>query len=433
MPGFYRIIHSKLVSKHLPLAVFTFLICCLISGCVNSPDGMRWTHFSIDSQLYGNGYGTGSIGLADYDGDGDLDIALSRRQALSAYWYERDNDSTWIRHTIGTSEQLGRALGAEALDVDRDGLTDYVINSVWFKNPGGLGQNPDKPWPISEYDAEGRHDVVAGDVDGDGYQDILTYGYYGKEHDKLAWFDASADLERYVISDGFGHHGGIAPNGVGDLDGDGDLDIVVPEYWFANPGDGRSDWDRHEWPYEPIPHATYGKSIRSWITDIDADGENDIVFSDCDTRNSHVYWCRNTGGGAGWVRQMLPDPPTAIGDVPGTGSFHSLGVADFDLDGDLDIFAGEQEDSTMSGREPLLSMKPKGLKERGVIWLSDGATDPTWTVYVIHVDNPGWHDARLGDVDGDGDIDIVSKVWNKDGEYYHADYWRNDINSAYNP
>jgi hypothetical protein len=32
----------------------------------------------------------------------------------------------------------------------------------------------------------------------------------------------------------------------------------------------------------------------------------------------------------------------------------------------------------------------------------------------------------VGDVDGDGDDDLVSKIWNADGPTYHADYWRND-------
>jgi hypothetical protein len=141
-----------------------------------------------------------------------------------------------------------------------------------------------------------------------------------------------------------------------------------------------------------------------------------------------VYWVRNEDGGKTWQSIQLPDPPTREGEVEGTGSFHSLGIADFDLDGDLDIFAGEQEDPDVYMEENgLLAMKPRGLKERGVIWENNGSTSPQFTPVVIHIDNPGWHDASLGDIDGDGDVDIATKVWNADGPNYHADYWRNDI------
>ena len=409
--------------SYLKNALVTIIIACalFVVSAFEKQEAMEWKHFAIADPLPGSGWGTGGPALADFDGDGDLDAAISRRETLSAYWFERKNDSTWVRHVMGESKHLERALGATALDIDRDGFVDVVINNVWFKNPGKLGHDPDAVWKTGEYDG-GGHDLVAADIDQDGYLDLVAY--HGI---KVAWFDCSQNMKKIIVGEGEKNHGGIAPKGIGDLNGDSYQDIVIPGYWFENPGRGVGIWNRHEWPHVPIMHATYGTSIRSWVVDLDNDGDNDIVYSDCDTGHSHVYWVENLGNGAEWKRHKLPDPPTPPGSVSGTGSFHSLGVADFDRDGDLDIFAGEQEDSTMTGRDPLLPMKTPGLKERGVIWLNSSPTNPSFTCVLIHVDNPGWHDAVLGDVDGDGDSDIVSKVWNKDGKNYHADYWRNDI------
>ena len=53
-----------------------------------------------------------------------------------------------------------------------------------------------------------------------------------------------------------------------------------------------------------------------------------------------------------------------------------------------------------------------------------------WTHFTIADPLPGsaWGTGGipLADFDGDGDTDIITKVWNKHGDAYHADYWRNE-------
>jgi hypothetical protein len=390
-----------------------------ISSADKESQFTKWKHFTITPSLPGSAWGTGGIGVADFNNDGKPDVAVSRRETETAYWFERKEDAVWVRHTIATSENLKRTLGTAALDMDLDGWIDVVFWGVWFKNPGKDALY-NTPWKAFSYEG-GGHDVIAADISGDNIPDLITYDGH-----VLCWFDPSSNLSKAVILDGRNDHGGIAPNGVGDLNGDGHPDIVIPGLWLENPGRGRGQWRQHSWPHKPIKKASYGTSMRVWVADINSDGANDIVYSDCDTGFSHVYWVENKKAGKSWIRHQLPDPP---GDSR-TGSFHSLGVADFNQDGTLEIFAGEQEDpDTYMTGNGLLPMKPPGLKERGVIWIRLKGTAPLFKPVVIHEDNPGWHDAVLVDVDADGDIDIVNKVWNADGPAYHMDFWRNDIKS----
>jgi VCBS repeat protein len=380
----------------------------------------EWTHFVVTEDLPGFAWGTGGIAVGDFDGDSDLDFALSRREPQTAYWFERESDAKWTRHTIAKADQLKRTLGAAALDLDLDGAVDVAFWGVWFKNPG-KARLADTAWEAIAYDG-GGHDVIAADINGDEVTDLLTYDGH-----VLCWFDPANHLAKTTILEGREEHGGIAPRGVADLNGDGHADIVIPGVWLENPGRGETKWQEHVWPHLPVEKASYGTSMRVWLADVDGDGDNDIVWSDCDTGFSHVYWVENGGRGERWTRHRLPDPP---GDSR-TGSFHSLAVVDFDRDGKLEIFSGEQEDpDTYMMSNGLLPMKPKDLKERGVIWARSGGKGVEFAPVVIHVDNPGWHDVAAFDVDGDGDVDLVSKVWNADGEAYHVDYWRNDIRSA---
>ncbi len=409
-----------------PVLLFFVMINICVIGLAQEKSLPGWKHYSIDHILPGSSWGTGGTALADFNKDGKPDVAISRRNTKSAYWYEQKNDSTWIQHLMGASETLSNSLGAAVIDINHDGWDDVAFNGTWFSNPGILGSQPDTPWGTYLIKA-GGHDAVTADIDGNGVNDLLVY-----DGNKLAWYNTSDNLREIIISSGHYDHGGVAPHGFGDIDGDNDLDVVIPGYWFANPGDLTGNWTKYEWPFEEIPDASYGRSIRAWIFDINNDGQNDIVYSHCDTGGSHVYYVLNEGSGRKWEPVMLPDPPVKPGDVEGTGSFHSLGIADFNLDGLPDIFAGEQEDPDMyMESDGKVAMKPYGLKERGVIWYNEGGKTPVlkpvFKPYIIHIDNPGWHDAVLGDIDNDGDIDIITKIWNADGPVYHLDYWRNEL------
>ncbi len=389
----------------------------------NHIDTNMFQHHFITRDLPGKtDWGYGCSAMADFDNDGDLDYAFTGNEGL--YWFENQENIKWVKHEVGTMPL--RFLGATTFDIDKDGWEDIVIGGYWYRNPQSPKSQVFERYRFDEAIETNIHDVVMADVDGNGTQDVVLMGedvgvfWYEIPSDpkqNMTWKNTAVTLEVLVTEDHI--HSGFFPRGVGDLDGDGDNDLVLPDRWMENENNGKS-WKKHQLPFGK--RGPFGLSSRSWIIDLDNDGDNDIVVTDSDQKASRAAWLENDGNNPpGFKANFLPMSAPGI-----RGSFHSLFVGDFDNDGDQDIFTCDQEDDTLP---------PEGAFPRWYIWenISKDDADIHFVERVIFDGKLGGHDALVGDVDGDGDLDIYSKVWNlwpdnaNEGRE-HGDFFENRTN-----
>jgi hypothetical protein len=156
----------------------------------------------------------------------------------------------------------------------------------------------------------------------------------------------------------------------------------------------------------------FGVCVRTSVADLDGDGKLEIVIADADIVDSKVAVLKNSDGKGGqWTKTDLPQSFTY-------GSLHALAVADFNGDGKPDIIVNEQEELLPSGRE----------NPRWILWENLGSN--RFVERIILDTKLGGHELQVGDVDGDGDIDICSKPWgprpwNAYGGKMHVDFLEN--------
>ena len=238
------------------------------------------------------------------------------------------------------------------------------------------------------------NDVEVGDIDGDGDLDVVgAFGGVGG----LEPVEQSTGVFRND-GDGRFQRTGVVPRGnglnsrLGDVDGDGDLDMLVSNlssdntYLFIN--DGRGGYQLS--PNLRIRGSTYDGDF----VDIDGDGDLDIFLVQIgEPENGNI---------AGAEQLFLNDGLGNFTDASARIPFSRTDVHDHDLDhGDLDgdgvvdlvIVVDRISRSFSSGRNRVLLNRGEDGFER----VTDGINDA-----------PGdWLDVKLVDVDGDGDLDIV--------------------------
>jgi hypothetical protein len=335
----------------------------------------------------------GQTSLVDIDKDGDLDWVVGER--ARTWWFEYIGPEKWIRHDLGQGVRTD--VGGTAFDIDGDGWVDQFCGTGWYRNTG-----KPRTEPFERFDSGTIvcHDNVAADINGDGKLDVVAISDQ-KDHTVTVWYEIPANPRDKWIEHkiGGGIHGGVGPQGVRDLDGDGDRDVVRGDVWFENLDGKGLQWSEHAVLAAPGGNRPdrYGLAIKVCVFDLDKDGDLDIVEAEADTVDARVFWFENKGGAKKWASHLISADHT-------NQDFHSLALADFDNDGDMDV---------CSGGGPLTEKPP----HKCFIWENADGKAGAWKEHLIF-SGKECHETKANDVDGDGDIDICTKPWNGDEHIY---------------
>ena len=337
-------------------------------------------------------YRMGETSLVDVDNDNDLDWVFGSFGEM--YWYEYISPTDWKLHEIGKGAKTD--VGGCPIDVNHDGWIDFVVGDSWYEN---TGKPQNENFILHKKNMIGTHDNVAVDIDGDGIKDIVSLSNH-PDHPVLAWYkipkDYKANWDYTKIGNGI--HGGIAPFGYGDLDSDGDVDIIRGNVWFENIDSNGEKWEIHESLIPPGGNRPdkFGLALRTWCLDLDNDNDLDIIEAEADTKNGRVFWFENRDNAETFKFHPISADVT-------NQDFHSLAVADFDGDGDMDV---------LSGGGPLSEETPKLF-----IWENVSTDGVKWKEHII-LQGKQIHEAVAADIDNDGDIDICSKPWHGELHIY---------------
>ena len=276
--------------------------------------------------------------LADVDNDGFLDIILWTNYKIFV-WDHKGNDVVGWPVTIKPDKDWmwGRFSQPVVGDIDRDGYVEIVVNTeddkTYVLNHDGSIANG---WPVSFPSVKVLctnvlRPPVLGDLDGNGYLEIVRDGY-----SKL-----------YVLK----YDGSIAPGwpqpveeeghfpfALGDIDSDGLPEIIFGrfdwmEYTYAFNGDGTQV---PGWPFARDPYSSQdGYAAMCAVVDIDSDGSKEIIARNCWGTDGKI-WVLNSNGTL-LEDFLLTFPNTPPGEI----LLYAPGflLADLNNDGHLDIIA----------------------------------------------------------------------------------------------
>ncbi|MGE3175428.1 MAG: FG-GAP repeat domain-containing protein [Planctomycetota bacterium] len=335
---------------------------------------------------------------------GDLDRLASRRTAVADFDGDGDPDvlacdgGGWLLRNDGRGRfdavQLGGMPTGRPTVADIDGNGQLEVAIVGVGSWSLLTFNGTSFTVQANIAAPGLTELPSrfGDVDGDGLQDLVLPNALFRQtagSPAFAFVDASAQLGGSIIPD--------TSVALGDLDGDGDLDIV---------GGGAHPWLRINggagvFTPSQLQGQGDGRSLVVEPVDLDGDGDLDLVCAngcrgDCFPSNDGPWETYHLNDGLGNF---------ALHQVQNSYFTHTetLAIGDVDGDGDPDCVFGNRSPNhpgdAMVWNELPVNMR---YSQRGD---------------ALPIDSQGATDQFLADFDGDGDLDLLTLM-----ERQHALY-----------
>jgi len=329
--------------------------------------------------------------LGDIDGDGFDDIVIGGRRG-PLVWYSYP---TWSKALI--TEGGYRTVDGELGDVDGDGDLDVVMGGLfWYENPRPSGNPAGGAWKTHKIANHPTHDIELGDLDGDGDLDVVTrdqseFGHKAGNEIHLWRQERGGKWTEKVIN--CAHGEAIT---LGDIDKDGDPDIVTGGIWFENTGDiVNGPWSAHEFG-KWHPNAT------AQVADINGDSRPDVILSPSELKGQtyRLSWFEAPANPKkkNWTEHVIVDPIECV--------IHGLVTADMNGDGAIDVVASEMHQGADPDEVAVFINRRKGS---------------SWIKQVVS--KKGSHYIRVADIGNDGDMDIVGANWS--GPYQPIEMWEN--------